>query len=183
MKLTLVTDVEQERVLKGGESVRAIASELMDQGHDVRIFWTEALHIQPCCGCFSCWVKTPGKCIFQDDMEEIVENYVHSDWVIFLTGISAGFIDSKTKKVLDRMIVTVLPYIRNFGGECHHLPRYDHSPNLGFFLLDAGLLDAEGFAIIRDDLHRVSLNFHASRLFVARFDANAKEVLYENIAH
>lgn len=31
------------------------------------------LEINPCLGCFSCWNKTPGKCVIKDDMQEVIE--------------------------------------------------------------------------------------------------------------
>ena len=41
--------------------------------------------IHHCIGCFTCWLKTPGKCVFEDDMNPILEKFVDADLVIYGT--------------------------------------------------------------------------------------------------
>ena len=36
-------------------------------GAEVELFYTKKLKINPCQGEINCWVKTPGKCLQQDD--------------------------------------------------------------------------------------------------------------------
>ena len=36
------------------------------------IVYFKKKHINHCNGCFSCWTKTPGKCIHKDDIEELL---------------------------------------------------------------------------------------------------------------
>ncbi|GAG64044.1 unnamed protein product, partial [marine sediment metagenome] len=43
--------------------------------------------IKPCLGCFDCWFKTPGKCIIEDDMDELLSKFLSSDIVVFATPI------------------------------------------------------------------------------------------------
>ncbi len=57
--------------------------------------------IKSCIGCFGCWVKTPGKCVINDDMEELLAKFISSDFVCFrkpsvfdnVTGINENFFD------------------------------------------------------------------------------------------
>jgi multimeric flavodoxin WrbA len=41
-------------------------------GAEVRLHHTKKLEINPCHGEFNCWVKTPGECYQQDDMQELL---------------------------------------------------------------------------------------------------------------
>ena len=38
--------------------------------------------IKPCMGCFSCWSRTPGKCVIKDDMQKIYEKINSADIII-----------------------------------------------------------------------------------------------------
>lgn len=51
--------------------------------------------IHPCMGCFSCWTKTPGKCVIQDDMQEIYQDILEADVIIeslplYFAGMPSG---------------------------------------------------------------------------------------------
>ena len=43
------------------------------------------LAIAPCTGCFGCWTRTPGECVFKDASRDIVRSYVCSDVVVYAT--------------------------------------------------------------------------------------------------
>ena len=40
-------------------------------------------NMHPCLGCFSCWNKTPGKCVLNDDMKEILPKLLSADIIIW----------------------------------------------------------------------------------------------------
>ena len=40
---------------------------------NVEIIHIADAEIKGCRGCFACWNKTPGKCIINDDMNEMIE--------------------------------------------------------------------------------------------------------------
>ena len=41
--------------------------------------------IKHCSGCFTCWTKTPGKCIHKDDMEELLHKISQADVIVYAT--------------------------------------------------------------------------------------------------
>lgn len=58
----------------------------------LKIVQFEAQSITACMGCWSCWVKTPGRCVMKDRMAEIYPDYMGSDTVILLMDTAQGFI-------------------------------------------------------------------------------------------
>jgi multimeric flavodoxin WrbA len=161
------------------------ALEGLKKEHDVDIFTVSEMNIQYCIGCFDCWVKTPGRCVLKDDMEQILKSTVHADLQLFLSPAVAGFITADTKKVLDREIPLVLPFIRNFGGECHHPARYGKQPDLGILLMDDGTLDDETKAITFSIFDRLAKNFHCQRMIKQTVTAEtiAEVIEYETRAY
>ena len=85
--------------------------------------------LNSCIGCFSCWLKTPGKCCFKDLSEEISTHMVQDDIIIFVTPIQYGCYSPAIKKVLDRSVPNVLPFFtkvkrKGHPTEIHHAKRY-----------------------------------------------------------
>ncbi len=128
--------------------------------HDVEIFTVRDLNIKYCVGCFGCWIKTPGRCTIKDDMETVLKSLIHADLQICVSPAVAGFVSSETKKVMDREIPMVLPFIRIFEGECHHPSRYNKLADLGIILMDDGDLDEETKEIVFDSYDRLVKNLH-----------------------
>lgn len=118
------------------EQALGLALDRNKQRIQSEVFLLRHMHIEYCCGCFGCWVKTPGKCIQVDDMPTLLRSIMGSDLTVFLSPVNMGFVSSAIKKVNDKMIPLVHPYIDIFGGECHHIKRYDKYPKLGLLLVD-----------------------------------------------
>ena len=70
------------------------------QKHSVKHFVLRNMKIDFCRGCWGCWVKKPGKCVFTDESEEICEQVINSDLVIFASPVIMGFVDSVLKKTM-----------------------------------------------------------------------------------
>jgi multimeric flavodoxin WrbA len=91
---------------------------------EAKAFALAGMDIKACRGCFSCWVKTPGRCVIEDDQESILRATAVSDLVIWLTPITFGGYSPELKKALDRIIPIILPFFSKVRGETRHPLRY-----------------------------------------------------------
>ncbi len=129
-------------------------------GYDFIHFELAGKNIVQCKGCWGCWWKTPGQCVIKDDAETILRTVINSDMVIFASPITAGFTSSLLKKLQDRLIVLIHPYIEPIKGECHHRKRYDSYPDFALLLQKEADTDEEDIEINTDIYKRLALNFH-----------------------
>ena len=44
-------------------------------GAETEVIHVRRLHLEPCIGCYTCWVRTPGECIHKDSMTEALEKF------------------------------------------------------------------------------------------------------------
>jgi len=139
--------------------VKDLSSSLKLKGIKTNNFTLRELSIIPCNGCWGCWVKTPGECLFGDDTVEIRRQVINSDWVIFLSPLKLGFTSALLKKVQDKFIPLVHPYIELVNNECHHEKRYDRYPKIGLVYAREKDTDDEDLEIVSDIYNRFAINF------------------------
>ena len=165
----------------GSHSVfeEALTTEIEKHGDtlSVKIFKLRDMKIGYCTGCWSCWVKTPGLCSLKDDMPQILKSVAASDRTVFLSPVSMDFVTAQTKKLCDRLIPLVHPYIEVYHGEFHHVRRYDSYPELGLLLIDPDR-DVERFDVIRHVFKRLSINLKSSLPLSMMIDDTAKEAAH-----
>ena len=104
-------------------------------------------NIQSCKGCFACWKSTPGKCCIQDDMEQIIENQLWSDLIIFSFPLYYSNVPGILKNMIDRQLPMNLPFMSDrtdgYGNGCHE-QRYDLTNKKYVLISTCGFFTAEG---------------------------------------
>ena len=68
--------------------------------------------IHPCIGCFSCWLKTPEVCVFEDAYQRMGQMIHEAEEVVIMSRLTYGGFSSFVKNVLDRSIDYLLPTFR-----------------------------------------------------------------------
>ena len=135
--------------------------------------------IKYCTGCWSCWWATPGRCILKDSMKEIYRTVLTADQVLYISPMVAGYVSAETKKVMDRMVPLIHPYIEVVEGECHHRKRYEHYPNLALVVQEEVGSDQEDLEILKEFMPRLALNFRSQCDFVHTMAEGIEEVRNE----
>lgn len=149
---------------------------LLTEGHEVAHFTLRDLKIRQCVGCFHCWIKTPGLCIFKDDQEAILKAWVPAELVIAASPLIMGFTSALLKRSCDRMVPVALPYIDRSSGECRHYLRYGHAPQFGVVYTPEPDTDPEDLAIVADLWQRLARNAGGRLAFFKSLADPAAEV-------
>jgi multimeric flavodoxin WrbA len=93
---------------------------LREAGADVELLYTSQLDIHPCLGDFNCWLKTPGQCHQQDDMQLVHPKLREADVWVFASPVYVWGVTGPLKNLMDRIIPLVEPFITIDQGHCSH---------------------------------------------------------------
>ncbi|MBQ6384988.1 MAG: flavodoxin family protein [Lachnospiraceae bacterium] len=96
-------------------------------------------NIRPCVGCFTCWTKTPGRCVIRDGYDRMGHLIHEADEVIVISRYTYGGFSGFVKNVFDRCLGYVHPYFEVTGGETHHKRRYDEDKPFTFIFRGCAL--------------------------------------------
>ncbi len=162
-------------------SLQNLKSQLSGQGVETGELILRDMKYSPCRGCFNCWVKTPGLCVFKDDGDILCREVLHSDIIILASPVLMGYPSAMIKNALDRIIPLVHPYLEDLDGEVHHMKRYEKLPVMGLLLEKTGDTDDEDITIITDIFQRAALNLQSSLKFVKLTTTSSEELVNEII--
>jgi len=116
-----VTHLIAEKFLAGAKNA----------GAETDYIFLERKKINHCTGCFACWFKTPGRCVINDDMQKLLDQYMASDIVVLASPIYVGSVTGVMKDFIDRMLPIFDPRVKkDDNGHYHHLPRYESYPDV-----------------------------------------------------
>lgn len=133
--------------------------------------------VKDCVGCWTCWWKTPGRCVYKD-LDEFYHEYITADKAIYFSKVTKGFVSGNLKTLFDRMIPLYLPYTTYTTGESMHVPRYEKYPDIEFFY-DGEFETDECRQIFVDYINRVFYQFYSKNITVKpieEFTAKAGDV-------
>ena len=128
--------------------------------------------IKDCCGCWSCWWKTPGRCI-NKDLDEFYTKYLEADKVVIFSKVTKGFVSGNLKSLFDRIIPLFIPYVEVSTGESRHVPRYEKYPAIEFYY-EGNFVTKDGKQIFEDYIYRTFDMFESKKVTVKSSSAMLK---------
>jgi multimeric flavodoxin WrbA len=131
-----------------------------EAGAEVENIFIVEKDVNYCLGCVTCWVKTPGKCVQEDDMEELIGKFMGSDISVLATPLHIDNLSGIMKNFVDRLFPIRMPYFElDSNGETRHVSRYEYYPKL-MMISSCGYPEQSQFQVIRLWLKRFSRNFN-----------------------
>ncbi|MDA3901539.1 MAG: NAD(P)H-dependent oxidoreductase [Spirochaetes bacterium] len=116
-----------------------LADKLTTAGHNVTLEIFREKSIKDCIGCFGCWVKTPGECVHNDDMKDVLKGMLNSDVQIIVSDSRFGMVSPLVTSVINRFLPMVCAYMFiDSEGKTSHYPRYDNKSKFALLVEDFG---------------------------------------------
>lgn len=119
---------------------------MKETGADVELLFTKRMKIKPCHGEFHCWIKHPGRCFQEDDMNDLYPRLHETDIIVLATPVYVDAVSGPMKMLLDRFIPMVQPLIELRDGHCRHVVREGHKTNGKLVLIsNCGFWEMDNF--------------------------------------
>jgi hypothetical protein len=182
MKITILNGNPEVSNSAFEDYLAQLSDKLDSYGHEVTSFELREMDISYCIGCFGCWVKSPGKCRSEDESRLVSQAYINSDFVLYASPVIMGFYSAVLKKVTDKFIQLVEPYMEFVDGESRHLARYDRYPLVGLLLEKGADCDDDDISIIADTHKNTALNFKSRLVFTKLTDNPVDDVAQAIVA-
>jgi hypothetical protein len=140
-------------ILDGSVKENRIAGTLKslveNTGGEVSCFKLEEMQILPCRSCGSCGTRTPGLCVIEDQMQEVLPAIAHCQLLVFISSVTFGGYSYQLKKAVDRLMVLGYPLYVVKGGHLLHPMRYGRKCLLGIGQINPGrTAEEENFRLL-----------------------------------
>ena len=98
---------------------------MQDAGAEVEVIELRRKTIKNCIGCYTCWTKTPGKCIHKDDMtDELFPKWLASDMVVYATPLYNYSMNAALKAFVERTLPSMEPFFEFQNNRMYHPLRF-----------------------------------------------------------
>ena len=102
-------------------------------GADTDVVHIRQLDLEPCIGCYTCWVRTPGICIHHDPMEQVLKKFNSADLIVYGTPLYHFSMSGIMKTFIDRTLPLMEPWLVPHSTEeglTGHPVRDDHKAKM-----------------------------------------------------
>lgn len=112
--------------------LQAFSSGFSAGGAEVSILRLAEKNIAYCAGCYTCWTRTPGRCVKQDDMASLIEAMTGADILIFGTPLYFNNVSGTLKVFFDRLTAAGGDPHKTADGKAASAPKIIMTANCGF---------------------------------------------------
>ena len=149
MKITVFNGSPRGRKSNSHQIAEPLLEGARQAGAETEEVFLIEYDIKQCRGCFACWGQTPGECIIKDDMAELINLLLDSDYVGMATPVYGMFMTGLLKNFTDRFLPLATPHIRkNEDGTFYHEGRVKRFPQQ-FFIANSGFPGEHNFDLLK----------------------------------
>jgi multimeric flavodoxin WrbA len=167
------TGIILQEFLKGASS----------QGANVETIYLKEKNINFCIGCNTCWMETPGVCIFKDDMPELLDKVIECDILVYATPLYNYNMTSLLKSFQERLHPLIDPHLVKTGETYRHPQRYEKDRKM-VLISTCGLPEVSHFEGLRQIFRQIERSSQMpliGELLVPTAELLKKERLQEKI--
>ena len=159
MKIVVINGSHKGKSSNTNIMVTSFLKGAREAGAETANIFLAEKQIKYCKACKACWFNTPGQCVIDDDMSDILSLMEGADVRILATPLYVDHISGMLKVFMDRMIVEISPYWeKDECGECRHLPAI--APPKLMMIANCGYPENSQFQVISHWIKRVARNMN-----------------------
>ena len=123
-------------------------------GAEVETIYLKEKKINSCTGCNTCWIKTPGVCIFNDDMTDLMFKVQECDILVYATPLYNYNMTSLLKAFQERLHPLIDPHLVKLG-KCIDIPEGTKRPRYMVLISTCGLPEVCHFEGLRQIFRQI----------------------------
>jgi multimeric flavodoxin WrbA len=134
---------------------------MKEAGAEVTTINLAGKKIHHCTGELACWLKTPGKCIHNDDMNEILPLFQGADAVALATPVYVDGMTGLLKNSIDRLVPIAEPFFEVRDGHTRH-PKRNGGPSKVALVSVCGFPEMDNFDPLVHHIQAICRNLNAA---------------------
>jgi multimeric flavodoxin WrbA/putative sterol carrier protein len=127
------------------------------EGAETETIYLKEKDIHPCVGCYTCWAKTPGVCVFKDDMPELLNKVKGCDILVYATPLYNYNMTALMKAFQERLLPLLDPHLVKKEGIYRHPQRFNVNRKM-VLVSTCGFPEASHFDALRHIFHIMDSN-------------------------
>ncbi len=155
MKILAIQGSPRPKTSNTGKILEQFLEGARSKGAETEIIYLKEKNIHPCVGCYTCWTKTPGVCVFKDDMPELLEKVQSANLLVYATPLYIFNVTALLKAFQERLLPLLDPHLVRQGDAYRHPKRYKGGPSGMVLISTCGFPEVSHFEALRQVFRHV----------------------------